>query len=140
MKSKYEDIINLPHHVSATRPQMSLANRAAQFSPFAALTGFDAAIAETARLTDVRIELGEGAIAALDMKLGMLEDMIDARPEIAVTYFKPDDRKEGGAYVTVFGTLKKLDDVERVLILTSGEKIAIADILEITGSLFEGHI
>lgn len=140
MRGKYDDIINLPHSVSATRPQMSLANRAAQFSPFAALTGFEAAIAETGRLTDGRIELAEGTIAALDRKLGILADAVDTKPEIAITYFLQDDRKEGGAYVTATGTVKKIDGFERAIVLTDGKKIAIVDILEIEGKLFEEYL
>lgn len=140
MSGPYDDIINLPHHVSTTHPQMSLANRAAQFSPFAALTGFEAAIAETGRLTDGRIELAEGTIAALDTKLGILADAMDTRPKIAVTYFQPDERKEGGAYVTATGSVKKIDDFERVIILVCGKKIAIADILEIEGEIFEAYV
>ncbi|MFV0353410.1 MAG: hypothetical protein ACK5JF_14065 [Oscillospiraceae bacterium] len=140
MRGKYDDIINLPHPVSATRPQMSLANRAAQFSPFAALTGFEAAIAETGRLTDGRIELAEGTIAALDRKLGILADAVDTKPEIAITYFLQDERKEGGAYVTVTGTAKKIDGFERAIVLADGKKIAIVDILELEGKLFEEYL
>lgn len=133
----YDDIISLPHHVSSTRPQMPRENRAAQFSPFAALTGYEAAIKETARLTDRRIELGENEIAELDMKLGMLTDAIDKRPEITITYFQPDTKKDGGEYVTTTGRLKRIDDVERSMILTNGDKISIADILDIECELFE---
>lgn len=137
MSGHYDDIINLPHHVSATRPQMSMENRAAQFTPFKALTGYDDAIEETARLTGGRIALAEGAIAALDMKLAILADMIDSRPEIAVTYFRPDEKKNGGAYVTVAGAAKKINDVERVIVMMNGDRIAIMDILEIESELFE---
>jgi len=132
----YDDIINLPHHVSTTHPQMSSTNRAAQFSPFAALTGYDSAIKETARLTTERIELGESEIAVLDMKLRILEDSVEDRPEIAVTYYKPDEKKTGGAYITASGTLKKIDDVERTIILTNGDNIPIPDILDIECELF----
>lgn len=136
----YDDIIDQPRHVSTTRPQMSRENRAAQFSPFAALTGYDAAIRETARLTDEKIELGEGAVADLDMKLGILADLIDDLPEIAVTYFQPDEKKSGGSYVTATGTLKKIDEYERAIVLTEGEKILIEDILDIKGEMFAGVI
>ena len=136
MTGPYDDIINLPHHVSATRPQMSIANRAAQFSPFAALTGYDSAIKEAARLTTERIELSENDIDVLDMKLRILEDAVADQPEIEVTYFKPDEKKKGGAYITSSGTLKRIDDVERVVIFVNGEKIAIPDILDIEGVLF----
>ena len=137
MSEPYDDIIDLPHHVSKKHPQMSSINRAAQFSPFAALTGYDSAIKETARLTDKRIVLDENAIADLDMKLNILADMSTEHPEVAVTYFKPDEKKKGGAYITVTGTLKKIDDYERAIVFVSGEKIAIEDILEIECELFK---
>jgi len=133
----YDDIINLPHHVSATRPQMSIANRAAQFSPFAALTGYDAAIAETARLTDERKELSEDMLEAISMKLGMLEDATPDRPEVSVTYFQKDEKKAGGAYITATGAVKKIDDYEGVIVLVNGKKINIRDILDIEGKLFK---
>ena len=94
----YSDIINLPHHVSSTRPQMSMIDRAAQFSPFAALTGYDAAIKETGRLTDDKIEMDEEALNILSMKFQILVDSLDDEPEVTFTYFKPDERKAGGAY------------------------------------------
>lgn len=137
MSGPYDDIIHLPHHVSATRPRMSLENRAAQFTPFKALTGYEDAIEETGRLTGRRIELAEGAIEALDMKLAMLADMMDDHPQIAVTYFRPDEKKQGGAYVTATGAVKKIDEVERVIVMMNGEKIALADVLDIEGELFE---
>mgnify|MGYP000150911476 FL=1 len=134
----YEDIINLPHHVSKTRPQMSMLDRAAQFSPFAALTGYDAAIKETGRLTDEKIELDEDTKAALDMKQAYLIEMIDEQPEITIIYFLPDARKVGGAYVTVTGNLKRFDEYERLLILTNGKKIPMDDIADIESDLFKG--
>ena len=99
----YDDSINLPQHVSATRPQMSMIDRAAQFSPFAALTGYDAAIKETGRLTDEKIEMDEGALNILNMKFQILVDSLDDEPEVTFTYFKPDERKAGGAYIEVTG-------------------------------------
>ena len=134
----YEDIINLPHHVSKARPQMSMLDRAAQFSPFAALTGYDAAIKETGRLTDEKIELDEDTKAALDMKQAYLIEMIDEQPEITIIYFLPDARKVGGAYVTVTGNLKRFDEYERLLILTNGKKIPMDDIADIESDLFKG--
>jgi len=131
MTGPYDDIINLPHHVSTAHPQMASINRAAQFSPFAALTGYQSAIKETARLTTERIELSESDIAVLDMKLRILEDSIADRPEIAVTYYKPDEKKKGGTYITASGNLKKIDDVERIIILMNGEKIPIHDVWDI---------
>ena len=138
MKGRYDDIINLPHHVSATRPQMSMMDRAAQFSPFAALTGYDDAIKETGRLTDEKIEMDEDRKAALDMKQAYLIEMIDEQPEISITYFLPDTKKSGGAYVTVTGNLKRFDEYERLLILTDGKKIPMDDIADIESDLFRG--
>ncbi|MDL2327824.1 YolD-like family protein [Ruminococcaceae bacterium OttesenSCG-928-A11] len=139
MTGPYDDIINLPHHESPTRPRMPRENRAAQFSPFAAVVGHDAAIKETGRLTDKRIELGESSIAELDMKLLMLADLIDEHPEISITYFLPDEKKEGGAYVTVTGAVKKIDDVQRVILFMDGKSIAITDIMEIECERFGEH-
>lgn len=122
---KYDDIIHLPHHVSAKHPQMSLMNRAAQFSPFAALTGHGAAIQETARRTDSFIELEEDQKEQLDEQLQELQNSLSQNPEIKVeiTYFLPDQRKEGGAYVTVRGTVKKIDGCRRRILLTDGTVI-----------------
>ena len=137
-KHQYDDIINLPHHTSPTRPRMSAIDRAAQFSPFAALTGYDAAVKETARLTEERIELDEYAKADLDAKLQMIHDNFADKPEISITYFIPDERKAGGAYVTVTGTIKKIDTYEQNLIMTEGPIIPINEIIQIDGELFNG--
>ena len=133
---QYDDIINLPHHVSATRPQMSMINRAAQFSPFAALTGYDAAIRETGRLTDSRIELSEDSRADLDRKQQLLSDRLAEHPEVSVTYFVPDGKKAGGAYVTVTGNVKKLDDFQRLMVLTDGTVVPVDEILALESDLF----
>lgn len=125
----YEDILYMPHHVSTKHPPMSASDRAAQFSPFAALTGHDAAIQETGRLTDVQVEQSEEQRALLDRKQQYLATL--ERPEVAVTYFLPDGRKDGGAYVTATGQLKRIDPVERVLILVGGQSIHLDDIIEI---------
>ena len=135
---QYDDIINLPHYVSPTRPRMSMIDRAAQFSPFAALTGYDAAIKETGRLTDERIELSEESRATLDRKQQLLMDNLADRPEVSLTYFVPDERKSGGAYVTVTGQVKKVDDYQRLLLLTDGTKIPLDDILDLESELFHG--
>lgn len=134
----YEDIINLPHHVSDKRAQMSMWDRAAQFSPFAALTGYDDAVTETARLTDDKIELDESAQATLDMKQHILMETISEQPEISVTYFKKDVKKAGGTYLTLTGKLKKIDEYERVLMFVNGEHIPFDDVFDITGDLFRG--
>jgi hypothetical protein len=138
MKSPYDDIIDLPRHASPARVPMSRANRAAQFSPFAALTGHDAAVKETARLTDRKIELGESAAAELDRKLNLLADIIDSQPDVSITHFVRDAKKDGGSYVTTTGAMKKIDDYERAVVLTSGETIGIEDILDIDSELFSG--
>ena len=133
---QYDDIINLPHHVSATRPRMSMIDRAAQFRPFAALTGYDAAIKETGRLTDERIELTEDSRAILDRKQQLLVDNLADHPEVAVTYFVPDGRKAGGAYITVTGRVKKVDDYQRLLLLSDDTKIPLDEILDMESELF----
>ena len=134
--NQYEDIINLPHHVSPTRPQMPMSDRAAQFAPFAALTGYDAAIKETGRLTDEKIELDEEALTALDMKYQFLMDTLDDAPEVTITYFQPDERKAGGKYVSAVGVVRKVDDFERRITMQDGAKIQMDDVLSIDGELF----
>lgn len=124
----YDDIINLPHPNSAKHPRMSMIDRAAQFSPFATLTGHGAAIEETARLTDRRIELTEEEKTVLDEKLRLL---LETGGEGMITYFLPDERKDGGAYVAKLGTIKKIDPLEGRVILTDRTAIPIKDILEI---------
>lgn len=136
MNSKYDEIMGLPHHVSKTRPQMPMLDRAAQFAPFAALTGYDSAIKETGRLTDERIELDEEALTALDMKFQILMEALEEEPEVSITYFKPDERKAGGSYLKVTGTLKKLDEYERILMLMNGQKIKLDAVLDIDGDIF----
>lgn len=128
---KYDDIIDLPHHISATRPRMPMIDRAAQFMPFRALTGYEDAVHETARLTDEKPELTEDEKSLLDMKLQRLADRLDSHPQVTLTWFQPDKRKTGGAYITTTGKLKKIDDFAGVLILLSGERIFIEDILDI---------
>ena len=124
----YDDIIDLPHPTSAKHPRMSMADRAAQFSPFAALVGHGAAIRETARLTDRRIELTEEEKAVLDEKLCVL---LDTGGEAVFTYFLPDAKKDGGVYVTAAGRVKRLDFLERRIVLTGGTVIPVDGILEI---------
>ena len=109
-EQEYGDILNMPHHVSASRPQMPMSDRAAQFSPFAALTGYDAAIKETGRLTDTKIELDDEELHSLNLKFQFLVEHLEDEPEVAVTYFKADERKAGGAYLEATGIVKKLDD------------------------------
>ena len=124
----YDDIINLPHPTSAKHPRMPMADRAAQFSPFAALVGHGAAIEETVRLTDRKIELTEDEKAILDEKLRYL---LEAGGEAVFTWFLPDEKKDGGAYVTNLGTIKKIDPLRGIVVLMDGTVIPIEDILEI---------
>ena len=134
--NKYDEILSLPHHVSKTRPQMPMSDRAAQFAPFAALTGYDAAIKETGRLTDERIELDVEALSALNMKYQLLMEALDEAPEVTITYFQPDERKAGGKYVSAVGTVKKIDDFERRITMRDGTRIPMDDVLSIDGELF----
>ena len=136
MNGKYDEIMGLPHHVSKTRPQMPMSDRAAQFAPFAALTGYDAAIKETGRLTDERIELDVEALSALDMKYQLLMEALDEAPEVTITYFQPDERKAGGKYVSATGAVKKVDDFERRITMRDGTRIPMDDVLSIDGELF----
>ena len=135
MSGPYDDIINLPHHVSRPRPQMPQADRAAQFAPFSALVGYGAALVETARLTDRRIELEEDDWAALDRKQQELLERIGERPEVAITWFVPDARKDGGQYITTVGRLKRIDEVRRVMVLVDRTEIPLNDIFDIEAEI-----
>lgn len=135
-ESPYEDIIGLPHHVSATRPRMPARNRAAQFSPFSALTGYDAMIREAARPTDRRIDPGEDHRNALDGKQRILRDAAPEHPRVEIRYFVPDETKPGGKYVTVTGNLKRIDEPNRRIILTDGAEIPVDGILDIESDVF----
>ena len=125
---EYDDIIDLPRPKSAHEP-MPMSDRAAQFSPFAAITGYEDAIDETARLTDARIELTEEQRAELDYKQQQLA-MLDS-PTVTVTYFAPDERKSGGAYVTHTGTLKRVDEAVRALVFEDGVRVEMDEVVEI---------
>ena len=131
MTEDYSDIINLPHHVSHNHPQMPMEARAAQFAPFAALTGYDAVIHETARLTDRQVELEEYDNERLNRKFAELMTILDNHPEITVSYFLPDEHKTGGRYTTASGTVKKIDTYEQLLWMDDGTKIPIADIVDL---------
>ena len=135
-KWPYEDIVDLPHHVSPTRPQMSRADRAAQFSSFAALTGHDAAVRETARRTASRIDTAEDRRYELDLKQQLLAQVLPSQPEVTVTYFVPDTRKVGGAYVSVSGRLKRINSRRRILLLDNGTEIPMDDVLELESPIF----
>ena len=131
MNNRYDEIINLPHHVSKTRPQMPMSDRAAQFAPFAALTGYESAIKETGRLTDEKIELDEEALAALDRKYQLLMDALDDEPEVTIIYFQPDERKAGGQYVSATGTVKKVDTFGRRILLQDGTRIPLDSVYDL---------
>ena len=122
---RYDNIITLPRHVSTRHSPMSNYDRAAQFSPFAALTGYDAVIAETGRLTDTQAELDEGGKQLLDEKLQAIRDHLRSQPRAEFLVFRPDARKNGGAYETLCGRVKKIDPVARCLVLAEGEIIPI---------------
>ena len=138
IERNYDDMINMPCPTSPRHPRMPRADRAAQFAPFAALTGYDAAIDETGRLTDTKIDISEDMREKLDLKQNFLADIIDEQPEISVTYFIPDKKKSGGAYVTENGRLKQIDEYEQLIILTNGKKIPIQEVYSIESDLFRG--
>ena len=136
MDNRYNDIINLPHYRSKKRQPMSIHDRAAQFSPFAALTGHDDAIKETARLTDKKIELDETTKTILNEKFNFIMERIFDQPEITVTYFIPDSLKSGGVYVDYTGKVKKYDYINRILYFTDNTEIKVDNILEIESRIF----
>lgn len=133
---KYDDIIHLPHPISRHHPQMPLLNRAAQFSPFAALTGHSAAIREAARLTAPFIELDESRKEQLDRRLRLIREHLDEKPEIEITYFRPDPRKSGGAYVTFCGRIRKIEEFKKQLLFEDGTRISVEDLYSVQGELF----
>ena len=137
MTGDYNDIIYLPHHVSPTRPQMSMRDRAAQFSPFAALTGYDAAIRETARLTQEKVELDEQELAVLDRKFQLLLEQLGRCPQVTITWFVPDELKQGGRYLSITDVVKKVDAAARFVLLQNAGRICMDDIVEIEGELFD---
>lgn len=127
----YDDIINLPHPTSAKHPRMPMLDRAAQFSPFQALTGYGAAIQETARITDQRVDLTEEEQILLDEKLRLLVDTGEAG---AITYFQPDGKKDGGSYLSVFGVVRRIDALRRTAVLANGTVIPIEDIVDVSST------
>ena len=133
---RYDDIIQLPHYVSKTHPQMPVSDRAAQFAPFAALTGHDAAIREMARLTEEKVELDENAKMIIDEKLRFVQETLSDRPKVTVTYFKPDEKKAGGKYITVSGSVRKIDMYKRLIIMMDDISIPFEDIYDIEGEIF----
>lgn len=136
---KYEDMADLPHHVSSVHPQMDTKDRAAQFAPFSALTGQEAAIKETARLTQERKELDEEYQQILDERLQQLREQLHRKPFILITFFVTDEKKAGGTYVTVKDRVKKWKEYEQELVMENGTLIPLRDITELEGELFEEY-
>lgn len=132
---KYDDIIKLSHHISKKHPQMSMEERAAQFAPFAALVGYEDAVEETARITTKRIELNEEEKNALDIKLQMLNEQIHIQiyPNVTIMYFVPDLKKDGGKYIKISGTVKRIDEYKQLIILDDKTEIPISEIISING-------
>lgn len=133
---KYDDIIGLPHPASAKHPQMAREDRAAQFSPFAALTGYDDAISETQRLTETKRELDEEVKERLNEKIAFLATQIAEHPVVKITYFKEDGKKDGGAYLTITGAVRKVKEFEKILQMEDGTEIPVADISGIEGEIY----
>jgi len=125
---KYDDIIHLPHHVSETHPRMSMHDRAAQFSPFAALTGYEAVVEEVGRLTEERFEVDEQEAVELNRRLNLLASKLPEHPSVTITYFVPDERKSGGKYRSVTGAVKKISDADRLIVMADGDAIPIDSI------------
>lgn len=139
MTETYDDIIHLPHHVSKRHSQMSLYNRAAQFAPFAALTGYEEAIIETARLTAPKVDMMEDNQQLLDRKLALLSYSLREQPTVSITYFQPDKKKSGGQYLTVTGVIKSIRDSERVILMADGKRVSIDTIINIDGDIFSSE-
>ena len=135
--NKYDDMIYLPNPTPTCKPRISLHDRAAQFSPFAALTGYEDAVEETARLTDTRLELSEDMKTILNEKMQMIVDNLDSEPIVTITYFVPDKKKSGGAYVDATGVVKEIDEYERCIVMTDKKKIPIEQVRAIEGELFK---
>ena len=131
MTNDYDDIINLPHHVSCKHPPMPMIDRAAQFAPFAALTGFGAVIQESARLTDREIELEEYAQERLNRMMMVLMESVHNHPTITIVYFKPDERKVGGSYVSLTGQVKRIDEYNHQLVFVDGTKVSMTTIVNL---------
>ena len=134
---KYDDIIGLEHHVSGRHPMLGMASYAAQFAPFAALTGYDGIVDEAARFTQERVELGESDISILNRKLNIIAENINENPEAEFVYYKKDDKKSGGNYLQKKVRVKRIDEVERILYFTDGSKLLIDDIVDIKGEIFK---
>lgn len=138
-ESQYADIINLPHHVSKKRPQMNRIDRAASFAPFAALTGYDDAVKETARLTDAKLELDANTKEILNEKLQIVLEMNSDELPVSIIYFVPDKKKAGGAYVVKTGIIKRYDEYERQIIFTDKSSVSLDDVIEIDCEILKSY-
>lgn len=132
----YYDMLNMPRHISRTHAHMSIYDRAAQFSPFAALTGYDSEIKEAARLTDQRVDLDEAEKTILDEKIQIILNKIEERAEVTITFFKPDEKKTGGVYVSKKGIVRKVDSYTKEIVLLDNTRIEIEQIVDISGDIF----
>ena len=132
----YEDIINIPRHISKTHPEPSIADRAARFSPFAAISGYEDMVREAARVTEERVEITDATKEQLNEKLNEIAECLYEEHEVTITYFEPDKKKSGGAYITITGVVKRIDELKRIVIMKNNKKIKIDDIYALDGSLF----
>lgn len=132
----YEDIVNLPRHISKVHPQATMADRAARFSPFAAISGYEDMVKEAARVTEARIDITDATKELLNEKLNMIIEFLDEEPEVTITYFEPDKKKDGGAYISITGTVKRIDEYERIVLMSDDKKIRIEEIYAIESDLF----
>lgn len=133
----YEDIIDLPPHISEKHPQPTMLERAARFAPFAAITGYEEMVLEEARVTQAKTELDENTLAILNEKLNLLRDALPLDQQVRITYFEPDLKKAGGTYKKINGVMKRIEDLERFVLMTDGRKIPIDDISEIESEIFD---
>lgn len=138
MNEKYREISHLPHHVSADRKHMSNYDRAAQFSSFAALTGYEEAVIEAARRTDERPELSDDEKRVIDGYLQVLRENVTAKPHVALVYFQPDEKKRGGALITLTGAVQRIKKDERLLVFTDGQEIPMDDIVSVEPAFKDG--
>lgn len=132
----YEDIVNIPRHISRVHPQATMADRAARFSPFAAISGYEDMVKEAARVTEERIDITDATKELLNEKLNMIIEFLDEEPEVTITYFEPDKKKDGGAYISITGTVKRIDEYERIVLMSDDKKIRIDEIYAIESDLF----
>jgi len=135
-KFPYEDIINIPRHISKTHPQASMADRAARFSPFAAISGYEEMVKEAARVTQERIEITDATKELLNEKLNMIAEFLNEEHEITITYFEPDKKKSGGAYISTTGVVKRIDELKRIVVMKNNKKIKIDDVYALNSTLF----